>query len=102
MATPAAHSSRGAVRDSLAEAEKINAQLRAEHKSLRDQLQNMDRTFREVQAKAEASDGDALNIASIRQRVADELEDQHQKDLEDRDFTIDQTRKKYQSASPII
>jgi hypothetical protein len=35
----------------------------------------------------------------LRQRLAEELEDereQHQKDLAERDFTIDQTRKKYQ------
>ena len=35
----------------------------------------------------------------LRQRLAEELEDereQHQKDLSERDFTIDQTRKKYQ------
>lgn len=35
----------------------------------------------------------------IRQKLSEELEDereQHQKDLAERDFTIDQTRKKYQ------
>ena len=35
----------------------------------------------------------------LRQHLVEELEDErerHQKDLADRDFTIDQTRKKYQ------
>jgi myosin protein heavy chain len=36
----------------------------------------------------------------LRQHLVEELEDtreRHQKDLADRDFTIDQTRKKYQA-----
>jgi hypothetical protein len=41
----------------------------------------------------------------LQKRLAEELEDereQHQKDLAERDFTIDQTRKKYQGALQLL
>jgi myosin protein heavy chain len=40
-----------------------------------------------------------IELNELRQRLAEELDDeraQHQKDLAERDFTTDQTRKKYQ------
>ncbi|KAF8737443.1 hypothetical protein AX14_012835 [Amanita brunnescens Koide BX004] len=50
-------------------------------------------------AKLGAGTPELTALNELRQRLAEELDDeraQHQKDLAERDFTIDQTRKKYQ------
>jgi myosin protein heavy chain len=57
---------------------------------------------RELEAKLEEGGRDSSDLSVLQQRLAEELEDertQHQKDIDDRDFTADQTRKKYQGKS---
>lgn len=84
-------------RDSLAQAEKVNAQLQADNKSLRDRLQKTERTLNDSQAKLGAAGGESYDIAAIRERLAEELEDQHSKELEERAYDMDQTRQRYQT-----
>lgn len=55
--------------------------------------------LQELEARLEAEGGESSEMAISRKRLAEELEDereQYQKDLAERDFTADQTRKKYQ------
>lgn len=63
-------------------------------------LQSKRKRIRELEAELEKKEGRKTSETDvIRQRLSEELEDereQHQKDLSERDFTIDQTRKKYQ------
>ena len=52
-----------------------------------------------MESKLEEEGREASDLAVFQKRLEEELEDereQHQKDLAERDFTIDQTRKKYQ------
>lgn len=53
-----------------------------------------------LETKLEEEGRESSDLDLLRQRLAEEMEDerkQHQQDLADRDFTADQTRKKYQS-----
>lgn len=55
--------------------------------------------MRSIESKLEEEGRESSDLAVIQKRLEEELEDereQHQKDLAERDFTIDQTRKKYQ------
>lgn len=57
-----------------------------------------------MESKLEEDDRESSDLAMIQKRLEEELEDereQHQKDLSERDFTIDQTRKKYQGTNSI-
>lgn len=57
-----------------------------------------------MESKLEEDDRESSDLAMIQKRLEEELEDereQHQKDLSERDFTIDQTRKKYQGTKSI-
>lgn len=52
-----------------------------------------------MESKLDEEGREASDLAVIQKRLEEELDDereQHQKDLAERDFTIDQTRKKYQ------
>lgn len=52
-----------------------------------------------MESKLEEEGRESSDLAVIQKRLEEELDDereQHQKDLAERDFTIDQTRKKYQ------
>ncbi len=58
-----------------------------------------EKKLRSMESKLEEEGREASDLAVIQKRLEEELEDereQHQKDLAERDFTIDQTRKKYQ------
>jgi myosin heavy chain 9/10/11/14 len=62
-------------------------------------LQAANQRIRTLEVEMDKEGRESSEMALLRQRLAEELEDereQHQKDLEERDFTIDQTRKKYQ------
>jgi myosin protein heavy chain len=58
-----------------------------------------------LEAKLEDEGRVFSDMEAFRKRLTEEMEDereQNQKDLAERDFTIDQTRKKYQSTFLII
>ena len=62
-------------------------------------LQTAEQRIRTLEAEMDKEGRESSEMTILRQRLAEELEDereQHQKDLSERDFTIDQTRKKYQ------
>lgn len=91
--------SEAAARRALADLEKQHEELAADRKKLTERLREQEKQLRE--AKAKLSEGGRENSETdlLRQHLVEELEDareRHQKDLTDRDFTIDQTRKKYQ------
>jgi myosin protein heavy chain len=71
----------------------------AERNAVEQRLQTAEKTIRDLEAKLDEEGRGTSDLDILRQRLSDELEDerkQHLKDLADRDFTTDQTRKKYQ------
>lgn len=86
-------------RRALAEAEKSQAQALAERKVTEGRLSVTEQKLRDMEAKIEEDSRESSDLDLLKQRLAEELQDereQHQKDLSERDFTADQTRKKYQ------
>jgi myosin protein heavy chain len=68
----------------------------AEKKVLESNLRTAEQTLR---AKLDEDGRESADLGTLQKQLAAELEDereQHQKDLAERDFTVDQTRKKYQ------
>jgi myosin protein heavy chain len=66
---------------------------------LQAQLRTAEETLHNIAARLEDEGRESSNMDLLHKRLAEELDDereQHQKDLAERDFTIDQTRKKYQ------
>ncbi|TFK47329.1 nonmuscle myosin heavy chain b [Heliocybe sulcata] len=87
-------------RRSLAELEKSYADAVAERKAFEGRLQSADERIRELEAHLEDEGRESYDLELLRQRLAEEMEEerkQYQKDLSDRDFATDQTRKKYQT-----
>jgi myosin protein heavy chain len=86
-------------RRSLVDIEKSQGEALAERQIAEGRLQVAEQRLRELEAKLEEEGRESSDIDMLRQRLAEELEDereQHQKDIAARDFTTDQTRKKYQ------
>lgn len=93
------------VRRALSEAEKAQAESIAERKQVEDRLRASEERIRDLETKLEEEGRESSDIALLRQRLAEEMEDerkQHQQDLAERDFTADQTRKKYQGETPML
>lgn len=70
-----------------------------EKKAIQERLQTTERKLRELEQQIEEEDRESSELGIHRRRLAQQLQDerlQHQKDLSERDFTSDQTRKKYQ------
>ena len=87
------------VRRSLADIEKLQSDTVAEKHAVEQRLQTAEQTIRDIEAKLDEEGRESSGLDVLRQRLSEELEDerkQHLKDLADRDFTADQTRKKYQ------
>lgn len=83
----------------LIETEKLQSETETARKAAVDRLQSMERRLRELDAKLDEEGRESSDVAISRKRLAEELEDereQYKKDLAERDFTTDQTRKKYQ------
>ncbi len=62
----------------------------------------MEKQLSQAQGKLDDDKRDFSEFEILRRRLQEEIEDerdQFQKDLAERDFTIDQMRKKYQGAS---
>lgn len=63
-------------------------------------MEHAEKHIRDLEAKLEDENREVSNMELLQQRLAEAMEDerdQYQKDLQERDFAIDQTRKKYQS-----
>ena len=92
--------------DASRERERELVELRTKVRSLEAHRQAASRAQEEVVAKRQTKPADDtrqhLDLEALQQRLAEEMADerkQHQKDLEEREFAADQTRKKYQSQS---
>ncbi|KAH8096877.1 nonmuscle myosin heavy chain b [Cristinia sonorae] len=87
-------------RRALADSEKAHVDAVAERKATEDRLKAAEARVRDLEAKLEEEGRETSDLEVLRQRLAEEMEDerkQHQQDLAERDFTADQTRKKYQT-----
>ena len=78
---------------------KAQATLVAERDAAEDRLQAAEAQIRELEARLEEESREFTDMGVLRKRIAEEMDDerkQYQKELAERDFTADQTRKKYQ------
>ena len=76
------------------------ADAAAERQATEERLKATEERMHELEAKLEEEGRESSDLEMLRQRLREEMEDerkQHQQDLAERDFTADQTRKKYQS-----
>jgi myosin protein heavy chain len=86
-------------RQSVADAGKAQKALVAERDAAENQLQFAEAKIQELETRLEQGSRESSDMGALRQRISEEMDDerkQYQKDLADRDFTADQTRKKYQ------
>ena len=68
-------------------------------------MQAAEEQIRDLEAKVEDENREITDMELFKRRLTEEMEDerdQYQKDLAERDFTIDQTRKKYQGANMVF
>jgi myosin protein heavy chain len=78
---------------------KTQATLIVQRDAAEERLKAAEAEILELEARLEEESRGFTDMGVIRQRIADEMDDerkQYQKDLAERDFTADQTRKKYQ------
>ena len=83
----------------MADAEKAHAGIVAERQAAEQRAQAAEQRVQELERKLEEEGRETSDLALLRQRLAEEMEDerkQHRQDIADRDFAADQTRKKYQ------
>ncbi|KAF6744008.1 myosin II heavy chain [Ephemerocybe angulata] len=78
-----------AARRALSDLEKQHEELAADRKKLQDRLRDYDKQIRDLKGKLSDGGRETSETDLLRQH----LSKRHQKDLTDRDFTIDQTRK---------
>ncbi|KAG6914825.1 hypothetical protein DXG01_015126 [Tephrocybe rancida] len=86
-------------RRTLVETEKLQFENATARKLAEDRLKAAEARLQDMEAKLEEEGQESSDVAVARKRLQDELDDereQHQKDLAERDFAADQTRKKYQ------
>jgi len=79
--------------------ETAHAQAVGELKAAEDRIQAAEQQNRDLEARLEDENREIGDMELFRRKLTEEMEDerdQYQKDLAERDFTIDQTRKKYQ------
>jgi myosin protein heavy chain len=88
----------GTARRTLVDVEKLQTEAVTERQITHDRLRAAELRLRELEAKLEQEGCESSETTVLRQHLAEELEDERgrQKDLAERDFTIDQTRKKHQ------
>jgi myosin heavy chain 9/10/11/14 len=87
------------VRQSMTDTGKARTALVAERDAAENKLKAAEVRIHELEARLEEEGREFSDMGVLRQRISEEMEDerkQYQKDLADRDFTADQTRKKYQ------
>ncbi|KAI9457605.1 myosin II heavy chain [Lactarius psammicola] len=86
-------------RQSMADASKAQKALVVERDAAVNQLQFAEAKIRELETRLEEESRESSDMGVLRQRISVAMDDerkQYQKDLAERDFTADQTRKKYQ------
>lgn len=84
---------------SLADVERAHNQIQEQKEFAEHRLQAAEQKLQQLRSKLEEEGRDSSELGALQQRLAEELEDeraQHQKDIAERDFATDQTRKKYQ------
>ncbi|KAG8905822.1 hypothetical protein FRB99_008187 [Tulasnella sp. 403] len=89
----------GLTRQALAEAEKAQSEAIAECKAAEARVAALQLQVRDLEARLEDDSRGFADAELLNRSLAEEMEserDQFHKDLSDRDFAIDQTRKKYQ------
>ncbi|KAI0726107.1 nonmuscle myosin heavy chain b [Fomitopsis betulina] len=87
-------------RRALADAEKAHADIVAERNAAEERLKTAEERVRDLEARLDEEGRESSDLQLLRQRLAEEMEDErrnHQEELSERDFTADQTRKKYQA-----
>ncbi|CAG7850212.1 Myosin heavy chain, non-muscle AltName: Full=Myosin II; AltName: Full=Non-muscle MHC; AltName: Full=Zipper protein [Serendipita indica DSM 11827] len=87
-------------RKSLAEAEKARDVAETARQAMEQRLNEAEQRITELSNRLEEESREYTDMEVFRRRLKEEMEDerdQHQKDLAERDFTIDQTRQKYQA-----
>jgi myosin heavy chain 9/10/11/14 len=87
------------VRRSLADAEESQLNIVNERDGVMSILKNAEIKIQELEARLEQGNQETTDMDILRKRLAEEMDNerkQYQKDLEERDFANDQTRKKYQ------
>jgi myosin protein heavy chain len=80
--------------------EKTMAEVVGERKGIEERLRESERHIRELEIRLEQENRSQTEMEIFRRRMTEQMEeerDQNQKDLAERDFATDQTRKKYQS-----
>jgi myosin heavy chain 9/10/11/14 len=78
---------------------KAQSTLIAERDAAEDRLKAAEVAIRELELRLEEGNQEFTDMGVLRQRISEEMEDerkQYQKELAEREFTADQTRKKYQ------
>ncbi|KAI0040442.1 hypothetical protein FA95DRAFT_1502887, partial [Auriscalpium vulgare] len=92
--------SESTLRRSHSDVKKQLAALALEHDATEVKLKNAEAQVRELTSRLEEGDLESSDLAVLRQRLAEEMDDErrrYQKELEDRDFEANQTQKKYQA-----
>ncbi|KAG6878458.1 hypothetical protein C0993_006298 [Termitomyces sp. T159_Od127] len=87
-------------RRTLSETEKLQSENATSRALAEDRLKAAQSRIQEMEAKLEEEGQESSGVAMAKKRLQDELDDereQHTKDLAERDFAADQTRKKYQA-----
>ena len=85
----------------MTDTSKAQATLVAKRDVAEERLKAAEAKIRELEATLEEENQEFTDMGVLRKRRAEEMDDerrQYQKDLAERDFTADQTRKKYQGA----
>lgn len=75
----------------------------ADRQASEDRLRVAEERIHELEGRLEEEGRESSDLEVLRQRLREEMEDerkQYQQDMNDRDFTADQTRKKYQGRMP--
>lgn len=86
------------VRRKLDETEKVAQDAIAERNAIEQGLREAQQRIQELESRLDEESRESSDMGVLRQRLSEEMEDerkQYQKDLADRDFSADQTRKKY-------
>lgn len=84
---------------------KVRTALNAERDAAINSLKAAETRIHELEARLEEEGREFSDMGVLRQRISEEMEDerkQYQKELAERDFTADQTRKKYQGTAMFL
>ncbi|KTW30216.1 hypothetical protein T552_00694 [Pneumocystis carinii B80] len=86
-------------RSQLKDAEETISKMLEERKEMEEYFQSLQKQIQELEAKVEDNSIEILEANMSRQRIEQELEiyrGRRQKEIEDREYSLEQTRKKYQ------